>query len=431
MLVENRSLVLLSANYRLKKALFWFSTHCKDHFVPHQRNHYIPHIIHHRTLSLVAILALVLKLSVIFSTNLSTPEPVFSSEITRDSVLELTNLARQSNNLTTLDLNPLLSQAAQAKALDMAQKGYFAHITPDGKEPWDFIKDAGYKYAAAGENLAVHFFDVEPMQEAWMNSPGHKANVLNQHYREMGVGIAKGRFENFDTIFVVEMFAKPLIADFVPEANKALADTSPGSSAQTMKETPSPAVPDESLVAEAVLERPEYEVKKSTESNAVSPQSPEIVDLSAKMEGEDIAITATTSPDVAQVVLTVGEKGYRFKPVEENRWLVKIFKSALVAEPIMAEAKDIQGNVASKMLADITTAPPQQQLIDNPKPAKISIFGITANPKTLATQVGLGLLALILTALLVSVARHWKIHHLKVLANASFTAIFITLLLVL
>ncbi len=69
--------------------------------------------------------------------------PAFSSAITPQNIISLTNQSRQDYNLSALTENNILDKAAQAKADDMLQKGYFAHVTPDGKTPWDFITAAG------------------------------------------------------------------------------------------------------------------------------------------------------------------------------------------------------------------------------------------------------------------------------------------------
>ena len=89
-------------------------------------------------------------------------------------------------------------------------KGYFAHNTPDGQTPWSFIAAQGYNYLAAGENLAVNFYQAEDVESVWMNSPEHKANILNQSFEEIGIGIAQGEFQGHNAILVVQMFGLPV-----------------------------------------------------------------------------------------------------------------------------------------------------------------------------------------------------------------------------
>lgn len=122
----------------------------------------------------------------------------------------LTNEERQSQNLQILTVSPVLNQAAQMKATDMATKSYFAHTSPEGKTPWYWLEKAGYKYQYAGENLAVNFSDSKDVANAWMRSPTHKANIIKKNYTEIGTGIASGIYEGKETIFVAQVYANPL-----------------------------------------------------------------------------------------------------------------------------------------------------------------------------------------------------------------------------
>lgn len=125
------------------------------------------------------------------------------------TLVDLTNEERQEENLGTLTVNPLLTAAAQAKADDMATLGYFSHTSPDGSQPWKWIQGAGYEYSAAGENLAVNFSDSEKVEDAWMDSPTHRANILNAKFTEIGIATAVGEYKGRKTTFVVQMFGAP------------------------------------------------------------------------------------------------------------------------------------------------------------------------------------------------------------------------------
>jgi hypothetical protein len=98
----------------------------------------------------------------------------------------------------------------------MAANEYFAHFAPDGTTPWSFFKSSGYIYAHAGENLAIHFTDSTEVVEAWMQSPGHRKNIVDDKYTEIGVGTAKGTFDGYDTVYVVQLFGTPAIAAATP-----------------------------------------------------------------------------------------------------------------------------------------------------------------------------------------------------------------------
>lgn len=126
-------------------------------------------------------------------------------------VVDLTNEARAANQLADLQHDSVLDRAAQLKAEHMAQNQYFAHHSPSGVTPWHWFAKAGYRYAHAGENLAVHFTDSGEVVEAWMESPTHRENIVNGRFTEIGVGTARGEFEGQRTIFVVQLFGTPAV----------------------------------------------------------------------------------------------------------------------------------------------------------------------------------------------------------------------------
>lgn len=124
-------------------------------------------------------------------------------------LVNLTNQDRSNMNIQELTVSPLLEKAAQLKADDMAERGYFAHNTPEGKTPWHFLELAGYRYRRAGENLAINFVDTEEVHKAWMNSRGHFLNIMNPRFTEIGIATSTGYFNGRKAIFVVQMFATP------------------------------------------------------------------------------------------------------------------------------------------------------------------------------------------------------------------------------
>jgi hypothetical protein len=91
----------------------------------------------------------------------------------------------------------------------MAKNSYFAHVSPSGLNSWYWFKQAGYSFSYAGENLAVDFTDSDAVNQAWLDSPTHRANILNGHYTEIGIATAEGTFEGHPTTFVVQMFGRP------------------------------------------------------------------------------------------------------------------------------------------------------------------------------------------------------------------------------
>jgi len=145
----------------------------------------------------------------------------YSSEITAEKVFLLTNQERQQAGLPTLRFNSTLSESAANKAKDMFANNYWAHNSPSGKSPWEFFKEAGYDYSVAGENLAKDFADTESLMKAWMKSPTHKANIINQKYQEIGIGVVNGTIDGIKTTLVVQHFGTPAgglaVSDQTPE----------------------------------------------------------------------------------------------------------------------------------------------------------------------------------------------------------------------
>ncbi len=137
----------------------------------------------------------------------------YATNVSDEGLLEATNRSRTENNLPVLTINSRLDKAAQAKANDMAQRNYWSHNTPDGKEPWYFIEQAGYGYYRAAENLAYGFDTSKLTVVGWMNSPSHRANVLDPALSEVGFGIANVanyQDKGAQTI-VVAMYGKPIL----------------------------------------------------------------------------------------------------------------------------------------------------------------------------------------------------------------------------
>jgi len=113
-----------------------------------------------------------------------------NSNFSPDSLLASTNADRTLYSLPALSLNPDLDAAAQAKANDLVSKDYWAHNSPSGETPWDFITASGYQYQSAGENLAYGFRSASDVVVAWMNSAEHRANLLDPSYQNVGFGVA-------------------------------------------------------------------------------------------------------------------------------------------------------------------------------------------------------------------------------------------------
>ncbi|MEJ0001761.1 MAG: CAP domain-containing protein [bacterium] len=135
----------------------------------------------------------------------------FLAQVLPAVLADLTNKERADNGAAPLTENALLDKAAQEKADDMARNGYFAHTSPEGKTPWYWFQQVGYNYIYAGENLAVNFFESNDVAQAWMNSPTHRENIVKKEYTEIGIGVATGTYQGHNTVFVAQLFGKPLV----------------------------------------------------------------------------------------------------------------------------------------------------------------------------------------------------------------------------
>ncbi len=137
-----------------------------------------------------------------------------NSFLTVSGVIKWTNNNRLENgNLPALKENLELNQAAKAKVADMFKLQYFEHESPTGRGPADLAESAGYSYIVIGENLALgNFENDEELVTAWMNSPGHRANMLNKNFMEIGMAVGRGSFEGKQVWLAVQEFGKPTSA---------------------------------------------------------------------------------------------------------------------------------------------------------------------------------------------------------------------------
>jgi uncharacterized protein YkwD len=143
-----------------------------------------------------------------------------ASEINMDNVIKLTNDARAKAGAAELAENKTLDKIAKDKVNDMIANNYFAHNSPAGLSPWSWYEKDGYDYKYAGENLAINFLKAEDQQEAWMNSPDHRKNILNPNYDEIGVAVEAGRINGQTAIITVQEFGSRAGAKVVPADGK-------------------------------------------------------------------------------------------------------------------------------------------------------------------------------------------------------------------
>jgi len=231
----------------------------KKYFVPHKGNNHQPYLLRRRPVLIILVFLLLVEAAFLAQILILWPYTNIFSSILPLVLVDLTNSDRIQNSIELLKVNPLLVAAAQLKANDMAQNGYFAHTSPAGVTPWFWLEKVGYHYSGAGENLAVNYSDSSDIENAWMNSPDHRANILDNRFSEIGIATAKGIYKGREAIFVVQFFGRP-------EAK--VAQTAP---IKTPAPKPLPVVQPKEQAASPVAEKPPQEmaVIKETEKEPV------------------------------------------------------------------------------------------------------------------------------------------------------------------
>ncbi len=227
-------------------------------------------------------------------------------------LVDLTNGDRTQNSLTALTLSPALTAVAQAKANDMAAKSYFAHISPEGIDPWHWFTQEGYAFDYAGENLAVDFSESSDVERAWMNSPTHRENILNPKFTEIGIAIAEGTYRGRRTTFVAQVFGTPsssgvqraLAGVSIPESPSeiALATSAPSvlgevTPVPVAEQEPAPETSEDRVIAQGGVEK-EVEVL-GTAAEEVPAPAPEAVKPSKV--APPVTVVAGSTPNYASI----------------------------------------------------------------------------------------------------------------------------------
>jgi hypothetical protein len=159
--------------------------------------------------------------------KISIPPPLKSDKeapesfLIADEVVKYTNAERTKSGLQPFVVNAKLSASAKLKVEDMFNNQYFSHDSPSGITIGDLVASVGYEFISIGENLALgNFKDDIDLIEAWMESPGHRENILNPKYKEIGVAVARGTFEGKTTWLAVQHFGLPL--SICPKPSEAI-----------------------------------------------------------------------------------------------------------------------------------------------------------------------------------------------------------------
>lgn len=393
--------------------------HVKDHFIPHARNNYHPHILGNRALALFSAALVCVKVCAIALLAFGPILPAFSSAINEANIISLTNQSRESFKMPDLVENQTLDLAAQTKANDMLAKGYFSHNSPDGRVPWDFITAAGYNYLMAGENLAVNFIQAEDVETAWMNSPGHRANILNKNFEDIGVGISQGQFQGHEAIFVVQMFG-------TPAAQKIAIDSAPTPVQTSVVPKPAAQAP---TVAPANQSRSDIAPAPAAPANTLA-----VTEGQSQIQEGQVTVSAKISGAPVKVFAVFGSKAVMLQPKDDGSWGGQMLLSDLTSGPqtVMLKAYDISGKMASLQLADFTNniADNYQVLgASSVQPTQVSWWGKVFDPKGTEEKVYLFFIAGILASLVLAIGIKRHIQHLHLIANTSLVVMLACVLM--
>lgn len=138
-------------------------------------------------------------------------KPKNTGKISIDGIIYYTNIERSKVGLSPLVKSIKLNSSAGAKTDDMFSAQYFEHVAPDGETAADLVKSFDYKFQIVGENLALGIFQTDQtLVQAWMNSPTHKANILNPKFTEIGAAVGIGEYKGQKQWIAVQHFAKPI-----------------------------------------------------------------------------------------------------------------------------------------------------------------------------------------------------------------------------
>ena len=181
-------------------------TSLRHFFIPQYTNNHRAKALHVDALLVYVLLFALFNLGIRAAHKIVPDVLGYATDINVQQLLGGTNAKRQEAGLSPLALSSTLSVAAANKAEDMFSKNYWAHNSPAGATPWDFVTGAGYRYTVAGENLAKNFSTSQGVVDAWMASPSHRANILKPNYRDVGLAVVNGTLNGEETTLVVEMF---------------------------------------------------------------------------------------------------------------------------------------------------------------------------------------------------------------------------------
>ncbi len=278
------------------------SQHLKHFFIPHEGNNYHPHILHTKRAVFYTAFFLSLK-AMVFLFAMLIPSVVFVMpdvlQGEESKLLTLTNNLRAQKGIAPLTAMVPLHVSSDLKATDMADLHYFSHTSPKGYGLAHYLSTAGYRYETAGENLAMGFSSAEEIFSGWVKSPTHYANLIDPDFKEFGVSMESGTYNDLSTVYVAQHFGSPKV---VPEKAfpESLEKVAAGTAALRVKES-APLAKTE-LKAKTEVKN---EVKTETKVATIATRAPTAAVLKEEPKIVSSSVTSTLAAVPVPVPLAV------------------------------------------------------------------------------------------------------------------------------
>lgn len=139
--------------------------------------------------------------------NAVSEQSISREELSKKAIITHTNNARTQNGLPPLTENPLLDSIAEVRVRDMLEKQYLAHVSPTGQQAADIAQNIGYHYKVIAENIGSgDFYSNQKVVDGWMQSPGHRNNILSTEVQDIGAAVLKGNMKGMETYVSVQIF---------------------------------------------------------------------------------------------------------------------------------------------------------------------------------------------------------------------------------
>ncbi len=389
----------------------------KDYFLPHEGNDHRPKALRPKALTIYVGVIVALKIIVTTTLFFIYPNQATLTSKIVDNLYRLTNETRIANGLEPLEINPELTLAAQRKVDDMITKGYFAHITPENKYPWQFIDSSKYPFSYMGENLAMDFSSAEVVQSAFMNSPSHRGNILNPKYKDIGIALKVGKINGKETIVLAEFFGTQKAGSSLAVATTPTSDIE----SNIVSKDNTDGITNKVEAPKSTILTTKTDTNTTIGNSVIKDESKELPKeiLNTPVEVDDSHLAKKTELDDKQVKEESEKTDFEFNGVP----LVtgKNLSNNDLSENIEKKSEAESTNIQTKKLADVRSLPSAQLVVvDQPnlRPGLVDLLvSWSRNFMTL-------MLIIISSLLLVNILIKTKVQHAPVIMH-SLIAIFI------